>query len=394
MPAPTSFDLAKLDAWCGCRPGMTRAQVLAALAAAEVEAEAYGADQLTVTEDEWEMECCFAKDGSERLRQLSIDGAAISWAGHPLMDVSVDEALRAIAPPGPALWTAYDAAGSPFSDPSAVPAPPVTEVALLLEGTIWLPERGLGLVIYEGGIFGVVWRAAQDLPAHYAGPVTEAQRALSQRPDVKEFLRAQETRRAAAAIPKDPLRFLRGALTLATIAGLALTARDGIREMALWAHAPLVKAKLVAVERGPRKQFFEYLPKPVTRCLPRWLLAGKWSGPPLETDLYRMEYTDPRGQQREVRLESAEFYVPPRALGEEVELASVDEEPPRVKGPSRVHDGAFMEHVPWAICLGGLWLLGHGALSLVPGLLGRLRPVIRRLLASRKTFDPDRPELS
>ncbi len=394
MPAPTSFDLAKLDAWCGCRPGMTRAQVQAALQAAEVEAEAYGQDNLTVTEDDWEMEFYFATDGSDRLRQLSIDGDALHWNGQPLMDLRVDEALRTIQPHGPWMWTDYDAVGTPFPDPAEGSGQPATDEALLLEGTIWLPERGLGLVIYEGALFGVVWRGAQDLPPHYSGPVTDAQRELSRRPDLANHLQEMHPQQIKVTTPKDPLRFVRGALTLAAIAALALTARAGIKETFLWGNAPTVKAKLLAVERGPLKQFFEYLPAPVTRWLPGWLLAGKWSGVPPQTALYRVEFTDAHGQRREVQLEAAEFYVPPREIGEEVEVVYVDEEPPRVKGPSRVRDAAFIEHIPWAISIGVLWLLAQVALSVLPTALRLLGPLIRKLIPSGKTIDPDRPELS
>lgn len=369
---------------------MTRAQVQAALDAAGVTAEPYGDDTLTVTEDEWEMELYFTRDGSERLRQLSLDGDAIQWAGHPLMDLRVDEALQTIQPHGAVLWTDYDAVASPFSEPPEPSTQSVSDEALLLESTIWLPERGLGLIIYEGAVFGVVWRGAQDLPQRYAGPVTAAQRELSQRKDLASYLHEQHTKEIEIATPKDPLRFARTALTLAAITALALTARHGIKEMFLWGEATTVKARLISVERGPLKQFFEYLPAPVVRVLPRWLLAGSWSGMPPETDLYRMEYTDPHDQRREARLESAEFYIPPQQTGDEVDLIYVDGEPPRVKGPARARDSAFMEHIPWVICIGGLWIVGHFLLGILPALLR----LLRRFIPSGKTIDPDRPELS
>lgn len=390
MPAPTSFDLEKLESWCGCRPGMSRAQVGAALHTAGVIAEPYGDEMLTVTEDGWEMDFYFATDGSGRLRQISLDGDAIQWAGHPLMDLRVHEALQTIRPLGPALWTAYDAAGTPFPDSPPTPAEPVSDEALLLESTIWLPEQALGLVIYEGAVFGVVWREARDLPVRYAGPVTAAQRELSQRPDLASYLHEREAKAIDAAAPRDPLRFARLALTLAALAALALTARHGMQEMFLWGDAPTVKARLISVERGPLKQFFEYLPAPVVRILPQWLLAGSWSGMPPQTDLYRMQYTDARNQPREVRLESAEFYTPPREPGTEVDLIYADGDPPRVKGPARARDAAFMEHIPWVISIGILWLLAHLALNLLP-------PFVRLLRHARpagRPLDPHRPELS
>lgn len=394
MPAPTSFDLATLDSWCGCRPGMTRTQVREALQIAGLEAEAYGQDNLTVTEDEWEMEFYFATDGSERLRQLSIDGNAIHWKGTPLMDLRVDEAVRTIHPAGPWLWTDYDVVGSPFPDPDEADAPPATDEALLLESTLWWPERGLGLIIYEGAIFGVAWRSAPDLPPRYAGPLTAAQRELSQRADLPSYLQEKHTHEITITQPKDPLRFARGAWTVAAIVAMALTARDGIREMFLWGEAPTVKAKVLAMERGPLKQFFEYLPQPIPRYLPQWLLAGKWSGLPPETDLFLVEFTDPQGQRHEARLESAEFYIAPREIGTEVEVVYAGGEPPRVKGPSRVRDAAFIEHIPWAISIGVLWLLGQIAIGVLPALWRLLRPLVGRAISPSRTIDPDRPELS
>ena len=368
---------------------MTRAPALAALQAAEVEAEAYGADNITATQDEWELELLFATDGSERLRQLSLEGEAVLWAGQRLPGMHMDEALRAMNVNGPALWTSDDAAGVAFPDPPAAPAPPVTDEELLAEGTIWLPERGLGLIIYEGVVAGVAWRGPQDLPTQFAGPVTETQRELSRRPDVQEYLRKQAVQRAAAAIPKDPLRFLRTAVNLATIAALALTARDGFKEMQVWMYAPAVKAHLVAIEHGPTKQFLEYLPAPVTRYLPRALLTGKISGPPAQTELYRVEFTDPREQRREALLEQGEFYVPPREIGEELEVLVIDEDPPRVKGPARARDAAFIDHMPWAICIGVSWLIVQFLIGILPTLLRWLW----RRIPSRTSADPYRPEL-
>jgi len=103
------------------------------------------------------------------------------------------------------MWSAQDAADEPFAAPEGTPVGPAPEEKLLGNGTVWLPERGLGLVLWEGAVMDVVWRDARDLPARYVGPVTEAQRQLSKRPDLDEYLREGQAAAEAAATPKDPL---------------------------------------------------------------------------------------------------------------------------------------------------------------------------------------------
>jgi hypothetical protein len=386
VPDQTPLDLAKLDAWFGVRPGMARAQVLAALQQQGVEAEAYGEDNLTATTDEWEMEFHFAKDGSERLRQLSIDGEEILWAGRPLMGARVDDALRTLEPRGAAMWEANDSIGDPFPAPDGGPRRPVPDEELLEESTIWLPERGLGLVICDGEVFGVAWRATQDLPAQFDGPVTEVQRELSRRPDLEDYLRDKRTERNRIATPKDPVAPLRTTLTVLTLAALAAVGRLGIMEGQLWKQAPTLTAKLVAIEQVPMKQFREYVPPAL-----RWVVPPSR---PVIVEGYRVEFLDPHGQRQEVVLERGELYVPPRETGEEVPVAYVDGDPPRVKGLSRARDSEFLEYMPWAIAIGAVYLIVQFVLGLLPRALRLLRPWLSRLVRTGGIKDPDRPELS
>ena len=384
MPDPTPFDLAQSDAWFGFRPGMTRAEVLAAVAQRAVEKDGDDGQDFTVTVDEVELEFWFATDGSERLRQLSADAAEIFWHGKPLIEECVDEALRAMEPHGPALWVAYDIVAFPFpapQPPTPTPPAPPTDEELLERGTVWLPEHGLGLAIYEGKVSGVAWRGAQDFPAQFAGPVTAAQRELSRRPDLDEYLREKRIVQNRVERRRGPLDYVRGALTVAALVAVAMIARRGFHDTQMWAQAPVLTGKLVAFEHGPKKEFREYLPPPLPRLIP--------AGRPVETDLYRVEFHDPAGARREALLEPSEFYVPPREVGEEVQVIFADGEPPRVHGPSRARDAAFVDYVPWAICVGVLWLAGHIFLSLLP----LLWPLLRKLMPQATVSDPDRPEL-
>ena len=377
MPDQPAVDLAHADAWCGFRPGMARTEVMAGLQRLGAEADGHGEENLAANVNGREMEFWFATDGSERLRQLSVEAEEIHWNGQPLLDARVDDALRALEPHGPAMWEPHDAIGIPFREPRTPPQTPPTDEELLTEGTIWLPERGLGLVICEGAVIGVAWREARDLPAQFAGPVTAAQRQLSRRPDLDSYLREKHVEEIRAERRKDPLRFLRGAVTVLAFVALAMIGRKGFTDARLWAQAPMLPGKLLAFERGPRKEFRDYLPPPFSKMIP----AGKR----VDVDLYRVEFNDPAGAQREAVLEPAEFYVSPREIGEEVQVAYAEGEPPRVHGPSRARDAAFIDYVPWAICVGVLWLAGQILIGLLP--------LLRGLVPKATVSDPDRPEL-
>ncbi len=224
---------------------------------------------------------------------------------------------------------------------------------------------------------GVAWRGAQDFPTQFAGPVTAAQRELSRRPDLEEYLREKRIVQSRVERKRKPLDYVRGALTVAAVVAVAMIARRGFHDTQMWAQAPGLPGKLLAFEHGPKKQFREYLPPPLPRLIP--------AGRPVETDLFRVEFHDPAGVRREAVLEPSEFYVPPRAVGDEVQVIYAAGEPPRVHGPSRARDAAFIDYVPWAICVGVLWLAGQIFLGLLP--------LLRKLVPQATVSDADRPEL-
>ncbi len=381
MPDQPALDLAHAETWGGFRPGMSRAEVTAVLQGLGLAEEEEAGPNLAVTVQGLELEFWFTTDGSERVRQLSVEADEIHWNGQPVLDARVDAALRAMEPHGPALWETGDRIGNPFRAPDAGPQAPPTDDELLRGGTVWLTESGLGLVICDGEVFGVAWREARDLPTQFAGPVTEAQRELSRRPDLEEYLREKLVAETRTERRKDPLRYLRGAVTVLAFVAVAMVGRRGFSDTQMWAQAPVLPGKLLAFERGPKKAFRDYLPPPFSKIIP--------AGRRVETDLFRVEFLDPAGARREVVLETSEFYVPPREVGEEVQVVYAEGEPPRAHGPARARDAAFIDYVPWAIGVGVLWLAGQILVSLLP-LLG---PMLRRLVPKATVSDPDRPEL-
>ena len=382
----TLFDLAKLDNWQGVRPGMTRSEVQAALQQRGVEADAYGDDNLTAITDDWEMELHFSRDGADRLRQVSVDGVSIRWNGKPVLGLRLDDALRLIDSSASAHWQREDVTDKPFPDPLEAQTTPATSEQLLEEGTVWLPQRGLGLVIIEGQVFAIAWRASSDLPAQFAGPLTSEQRELSKRPDLEDYLQKKRHERFQLQQKRDPLTPLRTLVTIATIAALAFVGKKGFDEMRLWNQAPTINAKFIAVEPVPLTQFRGSLPP-----------ALKWMFPRprrVMVDGYRVEFTAPDSTSpQQAVLERGEVYVAPREAGEEVPVVHVPGNPPRTKGLSRARDSAFLDYIPWAVAIGLLWLLTQFVIGLLPMVFRFAKPVAKQLTPSATVKDPDRPEL-
>ena len=116
MTDDSPVDLAKLDAWCGVRPGMTRAQVQEEMKRRGVDLEDYGsADSLTATTDDWELGLDFTTDGMDRVRQMTIEGDAVQWNGQPLIGLRMDDAFHLLGSPA-----SVDRAPPPTGDPSAM----------------------------------------------------------------------------------------------------------------------------------------------------------------------------------------------------------------------------------------------------------------------------------
>jgi len=365
MSESAPIDLAQAAGWHGIAPGLTRVQVTEILAAQNIALAAYHEDRLTAgSDDAWEMEFHFTTDGTERLRQVSVDGDDLLWNGRPL-SAPLDEVLLTLMPHGLALWTNYDAADTPFPDETDSAASKPTDEDLLEEGTVWLPERGLGLTVCGGVVFQIIRRAPEDLPRRYAGPVTEAQRKLSRRPDLEEHLLASRSQQppdeSPVEPPRKPFAAVRTLLTIAAVAAIAWIVKSGIETTRLWAQAEVIQGRLVAFERVPMKQFRDFLPPAM-----RWVLPVRRE---VIVEAYRVAYTAPDGRRGEVLLERGDLYVPPAALDTEVPIAFLPSDPPQVKGLSRARDTAFLEHTPLAIGVGVLYFAARFLLSVLPTLL-------------------------
>ncbi len=378
---PEQLDIANLDHWLGFRLGMTRTEVREKLGQAGAEPTEYDDDNLAADVEDMHLEFWFEPGESGRLRQLGSDGE-ILWNGHSLMNGPLDDALRAFEPfDRPPMWDTHDAADEPFAAPGTAPAEPVTDESLLEEATVWLPERGLGLVIWRGEIMEVVWRAPRDVPAQLAGPVTDAQRQLSKRADLYEYLQSKRPG-ASAATPKTPGSFLQTILIWVCLGLLGFIGRLGFKEMQRWNSARTLEGQFISKEDVPRKKHLDLGPEFIRRYMP--------DDPQSFREMYHIEYLDPTGRPQKATLEAAEFYMPPREPGEKVQIAYLPEDPPRVKGPSRARDAAFIEYMPWAIAVGVFYVIAQAAIGFLPWLFKLLLKVI---VPKGNTVVIDRPEL-
>jgi len=387
MPDQTPFDIANRDNWCGFRPGMTRAEVEGKLQQMGITGKAYGADKLTADTGELYLQFWFEAGGEQRVRQMATDPAVL-WSGRSLEGV-LDEALSAFEPLAQTpMWEANDATEEPFPELGEVPTGPVTDEELLENCTVWLPDRGLGLVIFQGGVMDIAWRETRDLPTRYAGPVTDAQRQLSKRPDLEDYLLSKGRSGVSASstpatpVPRTPASYLNTALVLVCLAMLVGIGRKGFQEMQLWNAAPALEGQFISMEEVPRKKYLDLGPESVRRHMP--------DDPIQRREMYHIAYRDPTGRPQTVVLEAAEFYVPPREPGDKVDVVYVAGDPPRVKGPSRARDAAFVEYLPWAMAVGVFYVIAQFTIGFLPRLL---RLTAKAIVPKSTNVDLDRPEL-
>jgi hypothetical protein len=337
-------ELSTADSWHGVRPGMTRAELLEVVRAGGVKLDAADEVDDWILIGDWGMEVYLDEEGAGGLvRQVSLEQSAL-WGGKEILNVPFHEAMFALQDVARgAGWRPEDGANSEFSDILPLPEAAYTDEELLSEGTVWLPERCIGLAMCDGAVCDLVWRRPQDMPTQFVGGVSEAQMRLSLRPDLAEYLRGKMVERTTSkAVPVqwNPLQTI---LTLTCVVAMAAIGRLGWKEMQRWQHAQNLPGKITAIEPRPGK-------------------PGQ--------SIYRVGFTDPVGKEQTMTLELADFYATPREVGEEVQVAYSAGDPPLFTGPARARDQAFLKYIPWAIGVGGFYCVG----SLLLG-VGRLRKV-------------------
>jgi hypothetical protein len=299
---------------------MLRSEVTPILEAAGAEIDDQDSHWQLATWDETNLELFYeGEEGEARLRQLLVDDEMNSWGGRPIIDRPLHEVLASIGDAASgAGWRPESAADEQLEDLNPPGPGPFADESLLYEGTLWLPRKNLGVAMCDGVVYAIVWRRPEDFPRQFVGPVTEAQKQLSARPDCKEYLRSRvrETSSARSAPEGSVAQRL---LTLAFIVALAWLGWQAFLEQKRWNTAPHIFGKVAEIVDTP---------------------GG------LTKKIYRVNYADPDGLRQSGELEPADFYTSPTAPGEEVELVYVAGNPPRVMGLSRVRDAAFIRYMP------------------------------------------------
>lgn len=331
MPKPVIFDLSTGEPWYGLRPGLSRAEATRILETTGAEA-AYDdekPDRMMADGTDWCLELRLAETGEQRIRQLTLDDWNFVWRGQDISNRPLHEVLAVLGDAGrDALWRPEDAGAAPFEDLQPLGPEPIEDESLLDTGTLWLRPLGIGLVMCSGKVNEVVWRPPQDVPTHFAGPVTEAQKQLSADPDVEAKIRAKWMKSSpVTSTPPNPLQRI---VTLLHVVAFITLGFLAFRDAQYWHQAPTITGQLASIEKATKKP---------------WI------------DFYVIEYQDAAGQTRTARLRSGEFYVPPQKIGEETQVFYLDGRPPRVKGPAHARDAAFIDFVPWFILAGASYLV-------------------------------------
>ncbi len=325
MAANDSIELSGLDRWQGLRPGMTRADACSVVEAAGEKFVLDRASPDLVTISAWGIELRFEEGGGQELRQIGIENGDATWNGHALLDEPLYTALAAFGPLAQqAKWRLEDAFNSPFEDLRPVAAGNVSDEALLSDGTVWIPSAGVALTLYDGLVGEVIWRQPADVPKEFAGPVTEAQARLSMQPDWQNSVSRADSTFPNQQLSKPGWNAAQIALTVIFVAAMARIGWLGINESKAWNQALILNGRVVSIDPKPDR-------------------SGQV--------LFHVQFKDPDGRKQAAILERADFYIEPRELGDEVTVYYVPGDPPRVKGPARARDAAFLHYMPRAAAI-------------------------------------------
>jgi hypothetical protein len=322
---------------------MTREEVRVVLEAEGVDLSTWEEDDETFFfRDGTDMELVFDEDN--RLFQIAVELAdRFQWAGRRVLDVPLHEALLAMqAVVGGAGWRLEDAVSDPLGEtapPSDAAVP--SDAKLLYEGTLWLPGPGLALMLCEGAVCEIAWREPRHVPKPLLRGVSPEQLEWSQSPDRGEALRAQMLQEHKAAVP-------------------------AAQKWVNWAAMVLIAASLVIAWGAIQ----DYRAAPILKGTFESVTHIEGGG----REIFLTNYVDPQGNPQMARLEQADFYVPPREPGAEVEIRYLGGDPPAVFGVARGGSPVFEALLPTLGIMVSLYL----GLVILTKILGRPRPVKTR----------------
>lgn len=263
-------------------------------------------------------------DDAKRLVEIEAESESLRLADQPVIGQRVHQIVSRIgAREEDTAWTMESSGGAAAGpEPFDVVKSPRDE-DLFENGTLWIPRAGLGFVLWRGEVMFVRVRKADDVPGTVLGTFTEAQRELSQRPDLQEHLEA-----SAPSIPTSRGNWFGKLWTLALIASLGLLVWRAVDYQQRWNAAPVVEGEVIAVDPPPPDPFPEKL---------------------------TVAYRDLDGKSHETVFGLADVYMT-RAVGDKVEVRYLPGAPDQPMGPARLNDAAFLKFMPWGIGLVGVYL--------------------------------------
>ena len=293
---------------------LARAEVLRRLKEADIEFDADDGDPEAYCPD-MDMILTFSETDPPVLVQIAVaddqlrfgSKEVIGWRLHDitsLLQVHEQETVwRTEEDPDDSLPTAPPADLSPVSDET-----------LLERGTLWIKPFGLGLRLWRGKVHEVILRIPQNTPAVGVGQLTPKQLELSQRHDLATHLQRANQR----SVSRSCFYSMSGLICFGLIFCIVWL---GMLYQRRWNDAATVEAQVVAIRPNAPDQ--------------------------IATE-FDVLYRDQNGVEQKATVGLADVIVP-KAVGDNVELRYLPENPDQPLGPARVHDAAFVKFFPWAI---------------------------------------------
>lgn len=274
--------------------------------------------------EDMDTELIFTTETPPRLREIVVEDERARFGPLPVLGERVHKLADLLQVPAEdTLWRIEPEDGRPIPESGSASMSPSDE-QLLDEGTLWFTTLGIGLGMVRGEVTTLRIRKPEGSPKRGNGPLTEAQRALSQRADLPTYLlRPLQGKKRAGGC-------LRSLATLALIAALGWLVWNALLYQQRWNNAPVVEGVVTDVQPPPPEPF---------------------------PNDFTIAYQDEAGNPHQVVLHVADVYTT-RNVGDKVEIRYLPEAPDQPLGPARYRDAAFLKFVPWgAGILAAYWVV-------------------------------------
>ena len=265
--------------------------------------------------EDMDTELIFTTETPPRLREIVVEDERARFGPLPVLGERVHKLADLLQVPAEdTLWRIEPEDGRPIPESGPASMSPSDE-QLLDEGTLWFTTLGIGLGMVRGEVTTLRIRKPEGSPKRGNGPLTEAQRALSQRADLPTYLLRP------LRGEKRPGGCLQSLATLALIAALGWLVWNALLYQQRWNNAPVVEGVVTDVQPPPPEPF---------------------------PNDFTIAYQDEAGNPHQVVLHVADVYAT-RNVGDKVEIRYLPGAPDQPLGPARYRDAAFLKFVPWGV---------------------------------------------